>query len=179
MYFGSDGSSGSKNPFKDLCYRYVVDDPDEPETENPPGKEFDRALLNLYKQKSKLSSTRARVPNRDYNRSFSALALLTSSCRQPEVIDCWGPYEIAVFETALARYGLKCWSDVSREIKTKSSTECEEFYHRVYSRTERGRIFTGVLLQSEPTGPATPPKTEPESVTTTPASGEYSSQKSS
>ncbi|EEQ97234.1 hypothetical protein Pmar_PMAR024673 [Perkinsus marinus ATCC 50983] len=147
MYFGSDGSSGSKNPFKDLCYRYVMDDPDE--SEDPPGKEFDRALLNLYKQKSKLPTGRSRLPNRDYNRSFSTLALLTSACRQPEVIDCWGPYEIAVFETALARYGLNGWREIGREIGTKTAGECEEFFRRVYSRTERGRIFTEMLLVSE------------------------------
>ncbi|KAF4653873.1 hypothetical protein FOL46_008987 [Perkinsus olseni] len=169
MYFGSDGSSGSKNPFKDLCYRYVMDDPDEPDTEDPPGKEFDRALLNLYKQKSKVSSGRTRLPNRDYNRSFSTLALLTSACRQPEVIDCWGPYEIAVFETALARYGLNGWSEISREIATKTAGECEEFFRRVYSRTERGRIFTEVLLLSETNAPSyTPPQSAAESETVTP-----------
>lgn len=41
------------------------------------------------------------------------------------MIDCWGPYEIAVFETALARYGLNGWREIGREIGTKTAGECE------------------------------------------------------
>lgn len=60
---------------------------------------------------------------------MSVLGYLKSAVRRPTVIERWSPYEIAVFEAALAEYG-KDFSKVRKEIgSTKTTQDVIEFYY--------------------------------------------------
>lgn len=60
---------------------------------------------------------------------MSALSFLKSAVRRPTIIERWSPYEIAVFEAALAEYG-KDFLRVRNEIGgTKTTPEVIEFYY--------------------------------------------------
>jgi hypothetical protein len=61
--------------------------------------------------------------------SVSALGYLKGSFRRPTVIEQWSPYEIAVFEAALGKYG-KDFLAVQKEISTsKSCRQVIDFYY--------------------------------------------------
>jgi hypothetical protein len=60
---------------------------------------------------------------------MSALGYLKSAVRRPTVIERWSPYEIAVFEAALAEYG-KDFHKVQKEIgPSKTTKDVIEFYY--------------------------------------------------
>jgi hypothetical protein len=60
---------------------------------------------------------------------MSALGFLKSAVRRPTVIERWAPYEIAVFEAALAEYG-KDFYRVQKEIgASKTTKDVIEFYY--------------------------------------------------
>jgi hypothetical protein len=75
----------------------------------------------------------------------TALGALTSSVREPSVIDKWAPLEVARFEAALCMTG-KHFNVISKLIGTKSTRECVEFYY-VWKMSKNYRAFkaTGVF----------------------------------
>eukprot|EP00049_Salpingoeca_infusionum_P004599 m.81524 g.81524 ORF g.81524 m.81524 type:complete len:1182 (+) comp12640_c0_seq2:418-3963(+) len=51
-------------------------------------------------------------------------------------IDCWSPEEVKAFEHALYSYG-KLFHRISRQVKTRSTSECIKFYY-LWKKTQRG-----------------------------------------
>ena len=60
--------------------------------------------------------------------SVSILSFLKSPLRRPSVMEKWSPYEIAVFEGSLLRFG-KEFRQVSKQIGSKSTREVIDFYY--------------------------------------------------
>ena len=65
--------------------------------------------------------------------TLSALAYLESPLRRPSVIETWAPYEVAVFEGAIALHG-KDFYEIHKHIGTKSTKEVIDFYY-VWKKT--------------------------------------------
>jgi len=59
---------------------------------------------------------------------MSALAFLKSAVRRPTVMEQWSPYEIALFEAAMAEYGKEFYR-IAKEIGSKTTQEVIEFYY--------------------------------------------------
>jgi Myb-like DNA-binding domain len=75
------------------------------------------------------SSNPAMIPQSQYLVHLSALGYLKSAVRRPQVMERWSPYEIALFEAAIAEYG-KEFAKIQREIgPTKTVAEVIEFYY--------------------------------------------------
>jgi len=81
----------------------------------------------------------------------TALGYLTSELRRPTVIEKWNPYEISIFEAALALHG-KVFHTISKFVKTKNTKEVIEFYY-VWKKTSHGKrwknSFVPEILESE------------------------------
>ena len=81
----------------------------------------------------------------------TALGYLTSELRRPTVIEKWNPYEISIFEAALALHG-KVFHTISKYVKTKNTKEVIEFYY-VWKKTSHGKrwknSFVPEILESE------------------------------
>jgi len=81
----------------------------------------------------------------------TALGYLTSELRRPTVIEKWNPYEISIFEAALALHG-KVFHTISKIVKTKNTKEVIEFYY-VWKKTSHGKrwknSFVPEILESE------------------------------
>ena len=72
--------------------------------------------------------------------SITALSILTSPLlRRPTVVEKWCPYEIAVFEAALALCG-KHFHQVQKFVKTKNTKEVIEFYY-VWKKTAHYKVW--------------------------------------
>jgi hypothetical protein len=65
--------------------------------------------------------------------AVSALGYLKNPNRRTSVIEIWSPYEVALFEAAIAQYG-KRFHEVQKAIETKTSKEVIEFYY-VWKKT--------------------------------------------
>jgi len=60
---------------------------------------------------------------------LSALSYLKSPVRRPTVLETWSPYEIALFEAAIAEYGKEFYR-IAKEIGgTKTTKDVIEFYY--------------------------------------------------
>ncbi|KFG44325.1 putative Myb-like DNA-binding domain protein [Toxoplasma gondii MAS] len=66
---------------------------------------------------------------------LSPLELLTSPLRKDNVIDLWGPKEVALFEAGICKYG-KDFSALQRLIQTKTTCEIVDFYY-LWKQTNR------------------------------------------
>ena len=81
----------------------------------------------------------------------TALGYLTSELRRPTVIEKWNPYEISIFEAALALHG-KVFHTISKYVKTKNTKEVIEFYY-VWKKTSHGKrwknSYVPEILESE------------------------------
>ena len=81
----------------------------------------------------------------------TALGYLTSELRRPTVIEKWNPYEISIFEAALALHG-KVFHTISKFVKTKNTKEVIEFYY-MWKKTSHGKrwknSFVPEILESE------------------------------
>jgi len=81
----------------------------------------------------------------------TALGYLTSELRRPTVIEKWNPYEISIFEAALAIHG-KVFHTISKFVKTKNTKEVIEFYY-VWKKTSHGKrwknSYVPEILESE------------------------------
>jgi len=76
----------------------------------------------------------------------TALGYLSSPLRRPSVIEKWNPYEIALFEGALAYHG-KLFNLISKHyVTTKSTKEIIEFYY-IWKKTSHGRRWKIALLE--------------------------------
>mmetsp|Transcript_22910 Transcript_22910/g.29734 ORF Transcript_22910/g.29734 Transcript_22910/m.29734 type:complete len:192 (+) Transcript_22910:31-606(+) len=64
---------------------------------------------------------------------ISLLGILLSPIRKPTVLEKWSPYEIGLFEGALALFG-KDFHQVQKWVKTKETKEIVEFYY-VWKKT--------------------------------------------
>lgn len=71
--------------------------------------------------------------------TVSALAFVASPLRRPTVVERWSPYEIAIFEGAMAQYG-KDFYHIHKFIKTKSTQEIIDFYY-VWKKTSHYRLW--------------------------------------
>ena len=71
----------------------------------------------------------------------TTLGYLTSPLRRPTVIEKWSPYEISIFEAALAQYG-KRFHVVQKFVRTKNTKEIVEFYY-IWKKTSHGRRWKG------------------------------------
>ncbi|KAL3827610.1 hypothetical protein ACHAXA_000483 [Cyclostephanos tholiformis] len=68
----------------------------------------------------------------------TTLGYLKSPLRRPHsIVERWNPYEISLFEGALALYG-KAFHMIRKAIETKSTKEIVEFYY-VWKKTSHGR----------------------------------------
>jgi len=79
--------------------------------------------------------------------SITALSILTSPLRRPTVIEKWCPYEIAVFEAALALCG-KHFHRVQKFVKSKCTKEVIEFYY-VWKKTGHYKVWKRQFVQPE------------------------------
>ena len=81
----------------------------------------------------------------------TALGYLSSELRRPTVIEKWNPYEISIFEAALALHG-KVFHTISKFVKTKNTKEVIEFYY-VWKKTSHGKrwknSYVPEILESE------------------------------
>jgi hypothetical protein len=76
----------------------------------------------------------------------TTLGYLSSPLRRPSVIEKWSPYEIALFEGALAYHG-KLFNLISKHYVTaKSTKEIIEFYY-IWKKTSHGRRWKIALLE--------------------------------
>ena len=79
------------------------------------------------------------------------MGYLTSELRRPTVIEKWNPYEISIFEAALALHG-KVFHTISKFVKTKNTKEVIEFYY-VWKKTSHGKrwknSYVPEILESE------------------------------
>ncbi|PHJ22057.1 myb-like dna-binding domain protein [Cystoisospora suis] len=66
---------------------------------------------------------------------LTPLELLTSPLRKANVVDLWGPKEVALFEAGICRYG-KDFNVLQRLIGTKSTCEIVDFYY-LWKQTNR------------------------------------------
>jgi hypothetical protein len=71
--------------------------------------------------------------------SITALSILISPLRRPTVVEKWSPYEIAVFEAALAVVG-KEFHQVQKFVKTKSTKDIIEFYY-IWKKTAHYKVW--------------------------------------
>ena len=65
---------------------------------------------------------------------MSALAYLKSAVRRPTVLEQWSPYEIALFEAAIAEYG-KEFGRIARDIGTHKSTKDVIDFYYIWKKT--------------------------------------------
>lgn len=89
------------------------------------------------------------VPSGQYPiESITALSILTSPLlRRPTVVEKWSPYEIAVFEAALALCG-KHFHQVQKFIKTKNTKEVVEFYY-IWKKTAHYKVWKKQYIAPE------------------------------
>ncbi len=80
--------------------------------------------------------------------SITALSILTSPLlRRPTVVEKWSPYEISVFEAALALCG-KHFHQVQKFVKTKNTKEVIEFYY-VWKKTAHYKVWKKQYISPE------------------------------
>ena len=65
---------------------------------------------------------------------MSALAYLKSAVRRPTVVEQWSPYEISIFEAAIAEYG-KEFHRIAREIGTHKTTKDVIDFYYIWKKT--------------------------------------------
>lgn len=71
---------------------------------------------------------------------MSALGYLKSALRRPTVMEQWSPYEISVFEAAMAEYG-KSFSRIRAIIDTgKTTMDVIEFYY-IWKKTSHYKVW--------------------------------------
>jgi hypothetical protein len=70
--------------------------------------------------------------------TMSALGYLKSPWRRASVIERWSPYEIALFEAALAIHGKDFGKIAKAHIQTKTTKEVIEFYY-IWKKTSHYR----------------------------------------
>ena len=87
------------------------------------------------------SAGRTLTKEKERERVLTPLDVLTSPLREPEVIDRWSPYEIAVFEACLCRFGEGAWDKFPTFIPRKSPQEIAEFFKEVFTKTRRYSLF--------------------------------------
>jgi hypothetical protein len=68
-------------------------------------------------------------------RNITPLELLTSPLRNHQIIDLWGPKEIAIFEAGICRHG-KNFYVIAKLIQTKTRAEVVNFYY-IWKKTSR------------------------------------------
>eukprot|EP01066_Platyproteum_vivax_P008744 Platyproteum_vivax@DN3744_c0_g1_i1.p1 len=73
--------------------------------------------------------------NKQDGSSPSHLDLLVHRSRFEEVFDLWGPWEIAVFEAAICKYG-KTFHKISKLLPNKTTKDCVNFYY-IWKKTNR------------------------------------------
>ena len=66
---------------------------------------------------------------------LTPIELLTSPLRHRNVLDLWGPKEVALFEAGICKYG-KDFSMLQRLIGTKTTKEVVDFYY-LWKQTNR------------------------------------------
>lgn len=71
--------------------------------------------------------------------SVTALSILLSPLRRPTVVEKWSPFEIAVFEAALAMVG-KEFHQVQKFVQTKNTKEIIEFYY-IWKKTAHYKVW--------------------------------------
>lgn len=81
---------------------------------------------------------------------MSALAYLKSSLREPCVFERWSPYDIALFEAALARHGKEFFL-VQQEIPDKTTQQVIEFYY-VWKKTSHYAKWKKEYMASDESG---------------------------
>ena len=80
----------------------------------------------------------------------TALGYLTSPLRRPTVVEKWNPYEIALFEAALALHG-KAFHRVRGWVGTKTTKEIVEFYY-VWKKTSHGQRWKDGCVEEAGSG---------------------------
>ncbi|CDJ44283.1 hypothetical protein, conserved, partial [Eimeria tenella] len=66
---------------------------------------------------------------------LTPVELLTSPLRHANVLDLWGPKEVALFEAGICKFG-KDFNLLQRLIQTKSTKEIVDFYY-LWKQTNR------------------------------------------
>ena len=85
------------------------------------------------------SASTAVAEHRPTKRSYplqhmSVLAYLKSAVRRPTVVEQWSPYEISLFEAAIAEYG-KEFHRIAREIGTRKTTKDVIDFYYIWKKT--------------------------------------------
>ncbi len=78
----------------------------------------------------------------------TAVGYLTSPLRRPTVIEKWNPYEIALFEGALALHGKNFHKIHAQYVTTKSTKDIIEFYY-IWKKTSHGRRWKVSFAEQE------------------------------
>eukprot|EP00916_Digyalum_oweni_P008862 GHVL01014811.1.p1 GENE.GHVL01014811.1~~GHVL01014811.1.p1 ORF type:complete len:189 (+),score=22.07 GHVL01014811.1:87-653(+) len=119
MYFGASSfnSSAVNDNFRDIFERmYPVERQRRPEKAN-----------------NGASDSQARP------KKGSHLDLLLHPARVDEVCDFWGPWEVAVFQAAMCKYG-KSFHKIAALLPQKNTKDCVEFYY-VWKKTSRYKAW--------------------------------------
>jgi hypothetical protein len=74
----------------------------------------------------------------------STLAFLKSKKRRPSVIEKWSPYEIAMFEAAMAEHG-KQFHKIHDEISSKTTSDIIEFYY-IWKKTSHYKVWKKTFI---------------------------------
>ena len=81
----------------------------------------------------------------------TTIGYLTSPLRRPSVLEKWNPYEIALFEGALALHGKQFHILHQHYVTTKSTKEIIEFYY-IWKKTSHGRRWKTTFMEQHPSG---------------------------
>jgi len=94
-----------------------------------------RAVSNLYYRPKEVHASGTAVwVNGDYDSlEYPTIDLLLSPLRKPNVLDCWSPREIALFEAGICRLG-KNFHQIQRLLPTKTTQAIVEFYYNCWKK---------------------------------------------
>ena len=132
MYFGS------AEPFAELLRDRQV--PEVPKR-NPLDEAIADNMSNSTTQVSKKKDARREQS------LLTALDVMQSSIREPEVIDNWSPHECAIFEAGFVKWGEEGLLNLVPLLPRKSIDDIEQFLNEVYRKTSRWKALQNVPLK--------------------------------
>jgi len=101
-----------------------------------------RAVSKLYYRPKEVHASGTSVwVNGDYDSlEYPTIDLLLSPLRKPNVLDCWSPREIALFEAGICRFQ-KNFHQIQTLIPTKTTLSIVEFYYACWKKSTHYQIW--------------------------------------
>jgi hypothetical protein len=127
-YSEFDGQKGELSPR--LLFRKRKSDNFEPKIANRIKNHFENYLDLVHDSYFTMDKTEAEaeLDDKKVNFKFSSLDLLINPLRQKFIFETWSPYDIALFECCVCKYG-KNFDLYPKIIKSKTKDETVNFYY--------------------------------------------------